>query len=233
MADIEMISSHVFIYPFEEERDRPNIGYIKGDKLNLAIEAGHSRNHVKDFYSALNKVNLPLPDLTVVTHWHWDHTFGMHAVHGLTIAEERTNQYLQYQQNLAYEGLSYQQKMMTMDPCIQKEYEDQTMTVVPADIVFHDHLTLNLGGLHLEVFHIPSPHTDDGTAILIKEEKVLFIGDAVSGSYPDYDHPYPFKTAQLKQCLEQLDFTICVGGHWAPESKEDLLYGLKEAAENR
>ncbi len=226
MADIEKITSHVFIYPFEDERDRPNIGYIKGDKINLAIEAGHSENHVKEFYSALNKVNLPLPDLTAVTHWHWDHTFGMHAVHGLTIAEERTNKHLQYQQSLAKEDLSYQQKMMSMDACIQKEYEDQTMTVTPADIVFHDHLTLDLDGIHAEISHIPSPHTDDGTVILIKEEKVLFIGDAISGPYPDYDHPDPLKSAQLKQCIEQLDFSICVGGHWIPESKEELLNRL-------
>lgn len=223
MADIENITLHVFVYPFEEERDRPNIGYIKGGKLNLAIEAGHSGNHVKEFYSALTKTNLSLPDLTVVTHWHWDHTFGMHAVHGLTIAEERTNKHLEDQKNLANEGSSYQQKMMAMDPCIQKEYEDQTMAVVTADIVFHDHLTLNLGGLHAELFHIPSPHTDDGTAILINEEKVLFIGDSISGPYPDYDHPDPLKTAQLRKCLEQLDFAICVGGHWIPESKEELL----------
>ena len=35
-----MIIDHIWYMPFEEERDRPNPGYIKGNKLSLAIDAG-------------------------------------------------------------------------------------------------------------------------------------------------------------------------------------------------
>ena len=80
--------------PYETERDRPNLGYVKGDNWSLAIDAGHSAAHTREFYALLEKENLPLPSMTVLTHWHWDHTFGMHAVNGLCIATELTDRHL-------------------------------------------------------------------------------------------------------------------------------------------
>ncbi|MBP5726944.1 MAG: MBL fold metallo-hydrolase, partial [Clostridia bacterium] len=91
---LKRLTEHIWYMPFEEERDRPNLGYIKGDHWSLAVDAGHSDVHVWEFYSLLEKENLPLPSLTVLTHWHWDHTFGMHAVQGLCLANERTDRYL-------------------------------------------------------------------------------------------------------------------------------------------
>ena len=91
---LERLTERVWVYPYEEERDRPNLSYIKGDRWSLAVDAGHSDDHVREFYRALEKEGLPLPALTVLTHWHWDHTFGMHAVNGKTIARFETNREL-------------------------------------------------------------------------------------------------------------------------------------------
>ena len=86
--ELQKISERVWYMPSESERDRPNLGYVKGDNWSLAIDAGHSEAHVKEFYDLLKKEGLPLPSLTVLTHWHWDHTFGMHAVNGLCLSNE-------------------------------------------------------------------------------------------------------------------------------------------------
>ncbi len=40
--ELKNLSEHIWYMPFEEKRDRPNLGYVKGDKLSLAIDAGHS-----------------------------------------------------------------------------------------------------------------------------------------------------------------------------------------------
>ena len=92
--ELKKLSQHIWYMPFEQERDRPNLGYVKGKNWSLAIDAGHSAAHTKEFYSLLEKEGLPLPSITVFTHWHWDHTFGMHAVNGLTLANEKTNRHL-------------------------------------------------------------------------------------------------------------------------------------------
>ena len=91
---LNRLTERIWIYPFEERRDRPNLGYIRGDRWSLAVDAGHSEEHTLAFYKALEEAGLPLPDLTVLTHWHWDHTFGMHAVNGLCLAGEGTDRHL-------------------------------------------------------------------------------------------------------------------------------------------
>ena len=50
------------------------LGYIRGERYSLAVDAGNSRRHVEKFYAALDAAELRRPDFTVLTHWHWDHT---------------------------------------------------------------------------------------------------------------------------------------------------------------
>ena len=89
------LTEHIWITDHEQRRDRPKLGYIHTNERTIAIDAGHSKEHVQEFYDLLAQENLPLPELTLITHWHWDHTFGMHAVHGLTCVEKNTEQELQ------------------------------------------------------------------------------------------------------------------------------------------
>ena len=49
------LSERVWYYPFEEERDRPNLGYIRGDSWSLAVDADHSAAHTAEFYRALRE----------------------------------------------------------------------------------------------------------------------------------------------------------------------------------
>ena len=49
------LSERVWYSMYEEERDRPCLGYIKGDRWSLAVDAGHSAAHVREFYEALEK----------------------------------------------------------------------------------------------------------------------------------------------------------------------------------
>ena len=71
------ITDRISYLPGEQRTDRPLLYYIRGDRYSVAVDAGNSRAHVELFYSALTAAGLPLPKLTVLTHWHWDHTFGL------------------------------------------------------------------------------------------------------------------------------------------------------------
>ena len=62
---LNRLTERIWVFPFEEERDRPNLGYIRGDRWSLAVDAGHSDDHVALFYRALEDAGLPLPALTV------------------------------------------------------------------------------------------------------------------------------------------------------------------------
>ena len=73
---LRQLTERVFYLPHEEPADRPVLGYIRGERYSLAVDAGNSRRHVEKFYAALDAAELRRPDFTVLTHWHWDHTFG-------------------------------------------------------------------------------------------------------------------------------------------------------------
>ena len=48
--ELKKLNEHIWYMPFEEDRDRPNIGYVKGDKMSLAIDAGHGEVYCSTLY---------------------------------------------------------------------------------------------------------------------------------------------------------------------------------------
>lgn len=226
--EIIQATDRIWYSEYEEERDRPCLGYIRGDHFSVAVDAGHSASHVEEFYAALQAENLPHPALTIITHWHWDHAFGIHAISGLSIANEQTNQHIiEFKDMIIRDGT---EAFFSLDPSIRKEYADRRgVVIVPADIVFKDKLILDLGGVSVRLDTSVSPHTDDTTLVYVPEEKYLFIGDCISGVFPTWERD-PGKTRQLIDTLRGYDADFCVGGHWPVFKKTELLYALEEDA---
>lgn len=226
---LERISERVWILPFEDWRDRPNIGYIRGDRFSIAVDAGHSGAHVNEFYDRLREEDLPLPDLTVITHWHWDHTFGMHAINGLSIANSRTNKYLHdYRENLNKNGT---EGFLSMYDAIRNEYQGNAPVIVTtADIVFDGEMAIDPGGCSVKLICSDAPHTDDSTLVFVQEEGVLFIGDSTCGSFPEWKKE-EILCRSLHDRISSFDVNKVVSGHWNVQTKkealEDLLAGCK------
>ena len=228
MIELKKLTEHIWYMSFEEERDRPNLGYVKGKNWSLAIDAGHSAVHTKEFYSLLEKENLPLPSLTVLTHWHWDHSFGMHAANGLSIANEKTNRHLaEWKDKIEKNGPA---EFFTLHESIRKEYsENKEVLVKLADIIYSGELTLDLGGCTVKVIQSESPHTDDSTLVYIENDKTLFLGDASCDEFltgiKDAD-----LSRKLADTIKKINPHICVEGHWVPVETDatltDLLSGI-------
>ncbi len=223
---LNRLTDRVWVYPYEEARDRPNLGYIRGDRLSLAVDAGHSDDHIAGFYQALEAAGLPLPDLTILTHWHWDHTFAMHKVHGLTLASARTDRHLRdFSGKIECEGV---EAFLAMDETIRREYAgNRPVVIVPADVTFTGEIGIDLGGCMVRAFEVESPHTDDGVFVLIPGEDVLFIGDANSGAFPTWARDAAM-AEKLAGTIRALDAGTVVEGHWIPTTKEDVVNDLTE-----
>lgn len=223
---LNRLTERVWVYPYEEKRDRPNLSYIRGDNWSLAVDAGHSEEHTREFYRALEEEGLPLPQLTVITHWHWDHTFGMHAVHGLCLANERTNQYLDaFRRRLEAEGTAF---FLEKDERIRNEYEDgKPVVVTPADLVFRGEMLLDAGNCPIRVFQVEAPHTDDSTLIEIPGEKLLILGDCTGGAFPEWTVDQTLAD-KLAQTVREINLEICLPGHWTPLSPEIIIQDLLE-----
>lgn len=218
------LTDRIWVYPFEPERDRPNLCYIRGDRLSLAVDAGHSDDHVREFYRELENEGLKKPDMTVLTHWHWDHTLGMHAVHGVTIANEKTDGYLRaFRERLAREGSGW---FLAPEESIRNEYAGGKPVIVTLpDMVFTGEMNIELGGCPVRLLRSEASHTDDSTLVYAVNERVLFIGDAYCGSYPSWKHD-PVLDRRLAETIGATGAATCLSGHCEAQTKEEVLADL-------
>ena len=222
------VTDRVWYYPLDDEKDRPILGYIRGSRFSVAVDAGHSAEHVQEFYNAVREEGMPLPQLTVITHWHWDHTFGMHAVNGQTMASRRTRGHLE--ELIRDHGSDMLEHVVSLDPFTEAEYASgQPVKVVLPDMVYEDSAMIDAGSLEIEVMEAVSPHTDDSTLIYIPQEKCLFLGDAVLGNFPSGEVD-PEKMDRLIAAVQRLDFTYALTGHWEMSTKEKLLADMQARA---
>jgi glyoxylase-like metal-dependent hydrolase (beta-lactamase superfamily II) len=222
-SGLQRISEHIWILPFNTLKDRPNLGYILGDEKALAVDAGHSSSHVKCFYDAIRSKSLPLPQLTVITHWHWDHTFGMHAVNGETLARPETSEKLAEIQAEMDADPDKAARFLNSDPTIHREYaEGVPLKVVPADKIVTENREIDLGGVAVELIKSESPHTEDALLVFVPGDRVLFVGDAHLGEYPSWRMDWD-KLAALTDKVRSLDADVVIDGHWKPYTKEQFL----------
>ncbi len=233
------ISDRIYYLPCSSDTDRPNLGYIKGDRYSLMVDAGNSASHAALYQHCIDELGLPTPDYVAITHWHWDHTFAMHAVSGITIAGRLTNEQLSRVMTWEWTDEAMQSRLRSREDIefcdihIRLEYPDRNMiSVKTADIQFEHRLTLELGSITAELIHIGGPHSEDSVVIYIPEEKVLFLGDADGGDFYHKEGQYDKeKLYTFLQFLKNLDFSISIDGHDTPATKEQLLtYMMEEYA---
>lgn len=225
---LKILTERIRYMPFERERDRPNLCHVRGDRLSVAIDAGHSAAHVAEFYDLLEAEGLPLPDLTLVTHWHWDHSLGMHATHGPCMANVRTDAHIRRMRDrVMREGEGW---LLALDESVRREYAGgRPVVVTPADIVFDGEVSIDLGGCAVRAFRAESPHTDDSTLVHVPEERALILGDAKSGTFPTWEKD-PVLCKRLAKAVEAVDADICLGGHGDPMAKGELVAELRGRA---
>ena len=219
------VTDRVWFYPLEKERDRPILGYIRADNFSVAVDAGHSQAHTGEFYAALEYAGFPLPKITILTHWHWDHTFGMHAVNGICVANRLTDSYLrQFKQKIDEKGVEV---FLSLDESIRREYDGNKPVIITfPDIVFSDEMTIDAGSCPIRLLTSIAPHTDDSTLVFAQSEKVLFLGDAAGGRFPTWEKN-PDLCRGLADTVAGLDADVCLESHCIPQTKQQIIDDLK------
>jgi len=228
---MEQLTGRVWYLPHETAADRPVLGYVRGERRTLMLDAGNSPRHAALFLRDLRRGGLPAPDLVALTHRHWDHTFGLCALPIPAVACLTTQRYLEafsairWDEAAALDFLDGEGIREFSEGHLRLEYPDLSRICVrPADLVFRRELEIDLGGCRCVLRTLTSSHSDDSVLILVPEEGVLFLGDAgceacVRGAW--IDDPVLLRREIAE--LEALDFSVCLNGHTAPMTRAELF----------
>lgn len=207
--------------------DRPALGYIKGERFSIMVDAGNSPSHVSLFYSKLNEHSLPLPKLCLITHWHWDHTFGIPGLGIPSISTEKTARYLR-------DHICQTHEMYYADECMRNEFTDPAqIKIQPPDMTFSGTFTVDAGDLSICFMHVGGPHSDDSAIVYIPDEGFVFGGDSSSGNFslPNIAYDIPLLDEHEK-IMRSLDFRTYLHAH-RPIMTRDSFFRFLNEGRNR
>ncbi|MBI9046179.1 MAG: MBL fold metallo-hydrolase [Anaerolineaceae bacterium] len=185
-------SEHVYISPPDGERDRPVMGIVVGSKRTLIVEAGASPAHVLTFKEAMTDLKLPDASFVALTHWHWDHVFGIATFDLPTFGHRKTRQFVREMADLDWqdEALNARVEAGEEIPSI-REYvivelsnEQRAELVITApDLIYDDQVDVDLGEVTCQLIHVGGDHSVDSCVIFIPEDKTVFLGDSIYSGF--------------------------------------------------
>ncbi len=190
MQQIKQIGARFYYQTPVSETDRPILGMVVGDEKSLMIDAGNSENHARYFLEELSDRGLKRPDMVVLTHWHWDHIFGLSALRDtVSISSLQTKEEMAKLIPLSWSDAALDQRVAEgteIEFCataIKKEFVDhRDITITLPHVTFEGKLAIDLGGVTCVLQHVGGNHAADSVVVYLKEEKILFLGDCF---YPD------------------------------------------------
>ncbi|GFI61830.1 hydroxyacylglutathione hydrolase [Clostridiales bacterium] len=230
------LTKNIYYTPPQEATDRPVMGYVKGSKYSLMVEAGNSQKTVKEFNYDLAQNGFKPADFVVVTHHHWDHCFGLNAVNALSFALDETNAILenmsswQWSDELLTDYVKNNKIPLFCEAHIRLEYPNLSeIKPITADISFKDEMTIDLGEQICIFKKVVCPHTDDSIIVYIPGEKTVFFGDAICEELVgDQWIDNREKLEALIDELVELDFDYGLEGHFLPKKKNIIIAEMKE-----
>ena len=225
------LDKNYYLLEYRENTDRPNLAYIYRENGSYIIDGGNSKKHIKLFYKELKKNGLPKPKYTIVTHHHWDHTFGLEYTDTINLGLKETQEKLSYHKEIltskGIKELFIQKEIPAF--CIDHLYLEYKHNIKSIKIKLLDKI---IGEHHEEndliMFKFPSNHSNDNLTILENDTKILFLGDALCRMIDGYDF-ISDKKIILEQItvLENIDFKIAIESHNIPVSKAEIIEDLK------
>lgn len=183
---LNKFSDTIYYLSNQDDRERPTLGLVCGNRYSLIIDSGNSPQHAKDFLREIEKLNVPPIKYVVITHAHWDHFLGVNEFDATVIVNSRTNEMIKEWQSLSYDDSSLQKYVTTNQmsamcmKIIQTDMPNRdSFKLKSPDLIFENTLTIDLGNKVCILESIKSTHTDDSTIIYIPDEKVVFLGDSI------------------------------------------------------
>jgi len=215
--------------------DRPVLAVVQGDEQTLMIDAGNSKSHAELFLKEVKGAGIRTPDLLALTHWHWDHVFGLAHLDVPSIATRKTREEIEVMADYDWtdealaERIEQGIEIKFCADAIKEEFGDERdIAVALPTITFDGRLEIDLGGVTCVLEQVEGDHSPGCAVIHIPEERILFLGDAF---YADIFAPKPNytveRTRQLLETLDQFEADHYVLSHGGPITRSEYLQEAK------
>ena len=205
----------------------------------MVIDTGNSPEHISDMYGYIRSQGMPDPSFSMVTHWHWDHVFGMSSSPAKSLANSLTNERLINMQHWDWSDSALNSRVAAgleipaFAESIRKEVPMRhSFKVTSTDISFDSRINVRLEDLLIELHHVGGPHSEDSTVAYVPEDKVLFLGDCYREDI--YTGGGSIRLGELKLLLKRLeafDAEWFIPSHEDPVHKEDFMKKMDEIVE--
>ncbi|MBX9968292.1 MBL fold metallo-hydrolase [Priestia aryabhattai] len=233
---LKKLTDHIYYFPHSKETDRPVLGLICGEKYSFVVDAGNSPAHASAFLEEVENLGAPPIKGVAITHWHWDHTFGIHAMNKYTISHHLTKKKLAYLKTLRWDDDSLDKRVQEgeeIEFCrdmIKKEMPcRETLILQEPDVTFHHHMEVDLGGITCCIQHIGGVHAQDSSVVYVPQEKVLFLGDCLCPDFYSGDWSYDKEDLErIQRELQTYDAEYYLSSHFDPETSEELWRDLNQ-----
>ncbi len=103
---LNKLNESIYYLSNQNDKERPTLGLVCGDKYSLVIDAGNSVLHAREFLQQISKLNVPPINYLVITHAHWDHFLGMNEYNARIIVNEVTYQKMNVWRRYSYDDRS-------------------------------------------------------------------------------------------------------------------------------
>ncbi len=177
---------------------------VEGKEKAALIDTGSGLGFLRAYVEKLTKK----PILVLLTHGHVDHAMG--AGEFETVYMNHVDDYIYNQ----HANMEFRRDGLFL--CPQKVEEEEIIPAKPLEEI-HQMAggdSFDLGGLHIDIYDLPG-HTRGSVVMLIREERVLLLGDACN--YLTFLHePYSTTVKEYKANLEALKPQV--------EGKYDAVY---------
>lgn len=235
---MKKLTNNIYYIPHRSDTDRPVIGLVNGSKYSLVVDAGNSPHHAREILKAIEHLGVINSKYLAITHWHWDHVFGIHYMDLLTICHQLTEKKLKWMQQLSWDDRALAERVVSgeeIEFCstmIKKEMPSREGLILGnGDIYFDSKLEIDLGGVSCIIENVKGDHAEDSCIIYIPSDRVMFLGDCISPDFYSGLRSYSHKVVDMINKIMKYEVDTYISAHDKPIDKIELHQYFKELIE--
>jgi glyoxylase-like metal-dependent hydrolase (beta-lactamase superfamily II) len=197
------------VYVAVAEPESVNLGLIVGAQCTLLVDTGSTPAQGRTIRNSLTAVTDRPLAAVVVTHWHYDHAFGLAAFGDVPrVGHESVHT------KLSSAGAAADAQRLGIEVS-ELAQPDRDIAVATA---------FDLGDRRVEIAHLGKGHTDGDLVVVVPDADVLFVGDLIESSGPpsfgpdSVPHEWPATVDAVIGLMTAK--TLAVPGHGEPVNRE-------------